>query len=1047
MGTKHGGSMDNDEEDLDEVVGTDSESDDGDHPAESFEDPNPIKSGFQKDLKMIRESDELNGRKLRRVKAEHPADSKELKQLERGIKESQNQFARRGASLTWRRLTKERMNFLHFMASEDLTKEPKDVKLQTTVAYIVTQLCDEMGVLDSSQRTPLTIAIVGRNDVFVRAVCKGTTSAVQARISTALASECVNSRDNENITTCLHAAIQRGSLLRLDLTKVIIELAPEGLFTVADSRGRTPLHLAVEYHRCNNEQIQIVEKLLCKGPAALSLRTSGHPMNRRSVYQHHAKTREDSRQQEAKERSYEESISMPELGQQEMKGHISLQEIKGDMTAVSENGQLGKQGPAPTAVEGSGKPFQTTVEKHIGLALNTHLSHTASLIQSPASTAPKQMIGTTAEKIEESLKLAYFRVKKPHELRDYLHLPTQGQRGKEMWFDFGPEPHSTISFENFKKQFGHLVFDDVLQYVKFPRLTIDDGPPLESDIRYQGNKTLVPFFKWLKSKGVERIVRVDVDDTNPTCHSEAAIEDALDQLQVEVLNWRRLDLCPSTIACVGTHLREVHLQWGGSNAVLRAWSSINGLCMIPTLERIHIEHMKVSKDHVKPFIEPTLLTQICYLIQGTESRKRTLENLEDFKVAFEASWMQVAWQMERRIADPKLPQTPCPEVEWLSVNSRRLPLQEAQRNGPTILPNQQRRVDAHKWMECMNDFSESFRQVMGHKDMKKPGHDILSNPITVALIDDGADITHPDLTGTNFEGSSFDHEQDQDDWHVNPYWYSAGGHGTLMARLIHRICPSARICVIKLKTMATNSSPKLQVDPRSAIKAIDYATELGANIISMSWTVKPPVNEDDKTAFIAAINNADAKRILMFCSAGDQGQYHEQDATYPYAINPNATFCIGAARATGETAGFVSKSTLDFVFPGYEVRLDNEGIAGADHLGKDSVEFDSYTGSSVATALASGLAALVQECVRLSVLYSIDTKDQNLIRRGNFDKIKTRSAMKEAFRYIGLHHETDDKYVEVWRVFKETTKKLEKEDELNGKLEVISHLAIHLVRY
>lgn len=116
-----------------------------------------------------------------------------------------------------------------------------------------------------------------------------------------------------------------------------------------------------------------------------------------------------------------------------------------------------------------------------------------------------------------------------------------------MWFDFGPEPHSAISFENFEKQFSHLAFDRVLQYVKFPRLTVDDGPLLESDIRYQGTTTLVPFFKWLMRKGMERIVRVDVDDTNPTCHSEAAMEDALDQLS------RGIELATSRSLPVNNH--------------------------------------------------------------------------------------------------------------------------------------------------------------------------------------------------------------------------------------------------------------------------------------------------------------------------------------------------------------------------------------------------------------------------------------------------------------------------------------------------------------
>lgn len=121
----------------------------------------------------------------------------------------------------------------------------------------------------------------------------------------------------------------------------------------------------------------------------------------------------------------------------------------------------------------------------------------------------------------------------------------------------------------------------------------------------------------------------------------------------------------------------------------------------------------------------------------------------------------------------------------------------------------------------MTDFSESFRQI--DKAFER-GPDESLHPVTVALIDDGTDITHSDLKGTIFDGKSFD--QNSDGWHVNPYWHSTGGHGTLMARLIHQICPSAAIHIIKLKTVATVNSPKLQIDPRSAIQVCPISSPL-----------------------------------------------------------------------------------------------------------------------------------------------------------------------------------------------------------------------------
>lgn len=133
---------------------------------------------------------------------------------------------------------------------------------------------------------------------------------------------------------------------------------------------------------------------------------------------------------------------------------------------------------------------------------------------------------------------------------------------------------------------------------------------------------------------------------------------------------------------------------------------------------------------------------------------------------------------------------------------------------PVTVQRQEQYVDLHRWVQCMEEFASYFRQIKGIYDRMG---DTSLNPVTVALIDDGADNGHPELRGNNFAGKSFDPYNDG--WRVSPFWVSASGHGTLMARLIHRICPSAMIHIIKLKTVKTANSGKLQIDPRSAIQA------------------------------------------------------------------------------------------------------------------------------------------------------------------------------------------------------------------------------------
>ena len=89
---------------------------------------------------------------------------------------------------------------------------------------------------------------------------------------------------------------------------------------------------------------------------------------------------------------------------------------------------------------------------------------------------------------------------------------------------------------------------------------------------------------------MSRIVRVIVDETNPNLpdHCDEAIEQSLWDLRVEVLDWRKLDLCPETILRASPEVEELYLLWSGSNAVLRGWSEPQGLACLEKLTKIHL---------------------------------------------------------------------------------------------------------------------------------------------------------------------------------------------------------------------------------------------------------------------------------------------------------------------------------------------------------------------------------------------------------------------------------------------------------------------------
>lgn len=135
----------------------------------------------------------------------------------------------------------------------------------------------------------------------------------------------------------------------------------------------------------------------------------------------------------------------------------------------------------------------------------------------------------------------------------------------------------------------------------------------------------------------------------------------------------------------------------------------------------------------------------------------------------------------------------------------------------------------------------------------------------------GTDISHPDLSNQKeFNGCSFHQYQEGSMWRVSPWWHSSSGyviaathkhasfhippvfdlknseilnlfsrHGTLMARLIAGICPSAIIHVIKLHTVHW-------IHP-SSFTAMGF-TDRGLNLLHSLRHVAPRSFKSTRTA-------------------------------------------------------------------------------------------------------------------------------------------------------------------------------------------------------
>jgi hypothetical protein len=112
----------------------------------------------------------------------------------------------------------------------------------------------------------------------------------------------------------------------------------------------------------------------------------------------------------------------------------------------------------------------------------------------------------------------------------------------------------------------------------------------------------------------------------------------------------------------------------------------------------------------------------------------------------------------------------------------------------------------HEWLNCMDDFADFIQNVKPPLPLREE--------VTIALIDDGVDINEPSLHAKIIGGRSYC-QRDKD--LSRPYYVSNGGHGTLMATLICRVCPKAQLYVVKLDEHMSEKM-KRQISARSAAK-------------------------------------------------------------------------------------------------------------------------------------------------------------------------------------------------------------------------------------
>ena len=243
-----------------------------------------------------------------------------------------------------------------------------------------------------------------------------------------------------------------------------------------------------------------------------------------------------------------------------------------------------------------------------------------------------------------------------------------------------------------------------------------------------------------------------------------------------------------------------------------------------------------------------------------------------------------------------------------------------------------------------------------------------SASVTVAVVDTGVDVSHPDLAGriwTNpgeVPGNGIDDDanllvDDVNGWdfHYNDasvYDGSSDSHGTHVSGTIGAASNNgvgvtgvdwnARIMPVKFLGPSGGSTS-------NAIKAINYAVAKGAKVINASWG-----GGGYSSALLAAINAAGAAGVVFVAAAGNSGIDVDVTPFYPAAYNSTNLVSVAAVAGNGTRASFSNygATNVDLGAPGVSIYSTLPGNT-----------YGYYSGTSMAAPHVSGASALVAGAV------------------------------------------------------------------------------------
>ena len=217
--------------------------------------------------------------------------------------------------------------------------------------------------------------------------------------------------------------------------------------------------------------------------------------------------------------------------------------------------------------------------------------------------------------------------------------------------------------------------------------------------------------------------------------------------------------------------------------------------------------------------------------------------------------------------------------------------------------------------------------------------------VVVAVIDTGIDISHPKFEGRISEKSYNSHTDKQGIEYVE----DDHNHGTHISGIIAAAQDDGRefsgvapdVTIMAIKSNVPND-PRL-IELASVIRGIRYAADNDVDIINISLGRSYQSGENPQEK--AAIEYAVDKGIVVVCAAGNDSS---EDVSYPAAYEESI-----AVSATDYQGRF------DYSYSNYGSKL-NIAAPGTNIYSTVINGYDSISGTSMASANATGVAALIK---------------------------------------------------------------------------------------